>query len=85
MDHNHSNLPLDVDCHESKSVKLNEESPFEPVAIIGFSIKFPQDVTSEESFWNLLLQRQSTMTEVPQDRWNGDAFYKSSGNKTGTV
>ncbi|KAF2822312.1 polyketide synthase-like protein [Ophiobolus disseminans] len=73
------------DRGENKSTYVDQEPPFEPIAVVGFSLKFPQDATSEDSFWDLMLQRRSTLTKVPQDRWNGDAFYKPNGNKTGTM
>lgn len=57
----------------------------EAIAIIGFALKFPQDVTSEENLWKLLLERRSTMTEVPSNRWDLDGFYKPHGNQPGTV
>jgi hypothetical protein len=57
----------------------------EVVAVIGFALKYPQDVTSEESLWKLLLQRRSTMTNVPSNRWNLDGFYKPYGHRPGTV
>ncbi|KAF2106989.1 polyketide synthase-like protein [Lophiotrema nucula] len=80
-----SEAPPNADCIEDANIDLDQESPFEPIAIVGFSLKFPQDAVSEESFWDLLQQRRSTMTEVPQDRWNGDAFFKPEGNKAGTM
>jgi acyl transferase domain-containing protein len=57
----------------------------EAIAIIGFALKFPQDVTSEENMWKLLMERRSTMTEVPCNRWNLDGFYKPEGNRPGMV
>ncbi|KAF2036035.1 polyketide synthase [Setomelanomma holmii] len=57
----------------------------EPIAIVGFALKFPQDVTSEENLWKLLMERRSTRTEVPSNRWNLDGFYKPHGNWPGTV
>ncbi|KAF1947383.1 polyketide synthase-like protein [Clathrospora elynae] len=57
----------------------------EAIAIIGFALKFPQDVTSEEGLWKLLMERRTTKTEVPSNRWNLDGFYKPHGNRPGTV
>lgn len=57
----------------------------EPIAVVGFAFKFPQDVTTEENLWKLLMERRSTMTEVPSNRWNLDGFYKPHGNHPGTV
>ena len=63
----------------------NMNGTIDPIAIIGFAFKFPQDVTSEDSLWNLLLERRSTRTDVPMNRWNLDGFYKPYGNRPGTV
>jgi len=57
----------------------------EAIAIIGFALKFPQDVTSEENLWKLLMERRSTRTEVPSNRWNVDGFYKPHGHRPGMV
>ncbi|RMZ66475.1 polyketide synthase [Pyrenophora seminiperda CCB06] len=57
----------------------------EPIAIIGFGFKFPQDITNAESLWKLLMERRSTMTEIPKNRWNIDGFYKEHGHRPGTV
>ena len=72
-----------------------EQAPFEmasnngnltePIAIIGFGFKFPQDITNAESLWKLLMERRSTMTEIPKSRWNIDGFYKEHGHRPGTV
>jgi acyl transferase domain-containing protein len=56
----------------------------EPLAIVGFSLKFPQDAISEESFWKMLLEGHMTRTDIPKSRMNVDAFYggKQSGYDT---
>ncbi|KAE8851971.1 hypothetical protein HRS9122_02258 [Pyrenophora teres f. teres] len=61
------------------------ENVVEPIAIIGFGFKFPQDITNAESLWKLLMERRSTMTEIPKNRWNIDGFYKENGHRPGTV
>ncbi|KAI0465689.1 hypothetical protein F4859DRAFT_527822 [Xylaria cf. heliscus] len=57
----------------------------EPVAIIGFSFKLPQDVHDEESFWSVLQQKRNLMTEWPKNRVNIDAFYDPSGTMTNAL
>lgn len=47
----------------------------EPIAVIGFSLKFPQDATSPESFWKMLMEGRSAMTKVPENRFNVDSFH----------
>ncbi|KAI0145929.1 putative polyketide synthase [Hypoxylon sp. NC0597] len=46
------------------------------VAICGFSIKFPGDAVSAESFWQMLIEKRCAMTEFPASRFNKDGFYK---------
>jgi acyl transferase domain-containing protein len=47
----------------------------EPIAIIGFSLKFPQDATSPEAFWDMMAAKRDGMTEFPSERINIDSFY----------
>jgi hypothetical protein len=57
----------------------------EPIAVIGFDLRFPQDASSAESFWQLLVEARSTMTEVPANRYNVRAFYHPDHKHGGTV
>lgn len=57
----------------------------EPIALIGLDLKFPQDAVSAESFWRLLIEGRSAMTEVPQERFNPDAFYHSDTTRINVV
>lgn len=57
----------------------------EPIAVTGFSVKFPQEATSAESFWEMLSQRRNATTEVPRDRMNIDAFYHPDPARVGKV
>ena len=45
-----------------------EDRELEPVAVVGFAFKLPQDATTTEAFWQMLLYGQLAMTEVPKDR-----------------
>jgi Beta-ketoacyl synthase, N-terminal domain len=47
----------------------------EPMAIIGMACEFPQDAVSPESFWKLLLEGRSAMTEFPKEKLNIDSHY----------
>ena len=57
----------------------------EPIAIIGFSLRFPQDATSPQKFWKMLMEKRSAMTDVPADRFNIDAFYGTGEDDPGEV
>ncbi|GME62534.1 hypothetical protein NX059_007680 [Neofusicoccum parvum] len=52
-----------------------EGDKVEPIAIIGLSLKFPDDATSAESFWKMLAAGRSASKEIPPERFNVDAFY----------
>ncbi|EHA24700.1 hypothetical protein ASPNIDRAFT_210217 [Aspergillus niger ATCC 1015] len=57
----------------------------DPVAVVGFSLRFPQDATSPQSFWKILQEGRSVTTEVPSDRFNINGFYHPDASRTDTV
>ncbi|KAI8941217.1 hypothetical protein NX059_002455 [Plenodomus lindquistii] len=79
---NHAGLPNGAN-HVPAAIE--RDAAFEPIAVIGFAHKLPQDVTSADSLWSLLMERRTTMTEVPKNRWNVNGFYRSHGNRPSTV
>ena len=62
-----------------------EQDKIEPIAIVGLALRFPQDATSPRSFWQMLMEKRSAMTDVPSDRFNIDAFYREGEHETGVV
>lgn len=66
-------------------VELLQPDKLEPIAVVGLALRFPQDATSPEEFWQMLLEGKSALTDVPHDRYHVDAFYKASANKSGTA
>ena len=60
-------------------------SLYEPVAVVGYSLKFPQDATSPASFWKMLEDRRCAMAECPKDRMNIDGYYNPEGVKHDAV
>nr|WHF58361.1 polyketide synthase [Aspergillus sp.] len=63
-------------------------SNVEPIAVIGFGLKFPQQASTPEGFWDLLVQGQSARTVAPENRYNTDPFYRESVDgrqKMGTI
>jgi len=47
------------------------------IAICGFSIKFPQEATSPEGFWKMMVDRRCAMTEFPNHRMRGEGFCRN--------
>jgi acyl transferase domain-containing protein len=64
---------------------LIEEDKLEPIAVIGFGLKFPQDADNPENFWKMLVEGRSAMTDVPKDRWNIEAFHHPDPDRHDTV
>ena len=60
------------------------EDTLSDIAVIGLSVKFPQDCDSAEGFWRTMMGARSAMTEVPPERWNAGAFH-SKTSRSGTV
>ncbi|KAJ5964727.1 uncharacterized protein N7479_004603 [Penicillium vulpinum] len=56
----------------------------EPIAIVGLATRFPQQATTTESLWELLLQARSTWSSIPKERFNSDAFYHPDPEHGGT-
>lgn len=60
----------------------------EPIAIIGMNCQFPGievDVEDIESFYDMLLNRQSPIKEVPKNRWNIDEYYDAEREKADKI
>lgn len=71
----HGNLPFTSHVQNGR----------EPIAVVGFSLKFPGDATSANSFWKLLMEKRCTMTEMPDSRINLEAFYHEDGMRPGAI
>lgn len=49
---------------------------FDPIVICGFSLKFPQEATSAEAFWKMMVEKRCAMTEFPPNRLNANGFHQ---------
>lgn len=56
-----------------------------PTAIVGMSCRFPGDANNPERFWDLLSNGRSAWSEIPESRFNKDAFYHPTSEKSTTV
>ncbi|KAL8725438.1 MAG: hypothetical protein Q9181_006420 [Wetmoreana brouardii] len=69
----------------SGSDRPNQRGNEDPIAVIGMAVKFPKGATCKETFWQMLMDRQSALSDVPKDRFNGDAFYSDNAFKPGSL
>ncbi|KAJ5637355.1 hypothetical protein N7490_007234 [Penicillium lividum] len=56
----------------------------EPIAVIGLATRFPQEATTTEGLWELLLQARTTWSHIPKERFNAEAFYHPDPEHGGT-
>lgn len=47
----------------------------EPVAIVSMACRFPRRSSTPEAFWQSLMEQRDEVTEIPEDRWDHDAFH----------
>lgn len=76
---------LGMSGHLDGGGAVDDGNSVEPIAIVGLSLKFPQDATSSEAFWNMILEKRCAMTEIPSDRMNVDAFQGTDPSRNDTV
>ena len=75
-------LPMSPTRNPSDS--LGQEA-LEPIAVIGFSLRMPQDAVTPQAFWTMLEEKRCAMTDWPRDRINLDAFYHPDHDRRDTV
>ncbi|KAF2464424.1 ketoacyl-synt-domain-containing protein [Lindgomyces ingoldianus] len=61
------------------------QSRDDAIAIIGFSLKLPQEATSTEEFWEMILAGRNAATPFPEDRLNHAAFHSTDPANIGTI
>ncbi|KAF1948945.1 ketoacyl-synt-domain-containing protein [Byssothecium circinans] len=73
--HNESAMPSSYESASPCASEIDGKD-VDPVAIIGFSLKFPDDADSTEGFWKMLLEKRVASSEFPSDRINVDGHYR---------
>ena len=59
-----------------KKTNINElPEPAFPIAIVSVGCKFPGGANNPEQFWDNLRNGVDSISEVPKDRWDIDAWY----------
>jgi hypothetical protein len=67
------------------SDKSMDSGFLEPIAIVGYSMGFPQDAVNSEALWDILMKKRNTATEFPPDRLNANSVYHPDANRRGQV
>jgi acyl transferase domain-containing protein len=67
------------------SMQLEPEWATEPIAIVGLSCKFAGDASNPEELWNMMREKRSAWSEVPESRYSQKGQYHSDNGMLSTV
>lgn len=56
----------------------------EAIAIVGMAMRLPGGIHSEQQFWDLLINKQTTRGSIPASRYNLGGFYTSTNRPAST-
>lgn len=68
----------------SMQQKSGSPSTNEPIAIIGMSCRFPK-AANINAFLSLLKNGESSLVDIPLDRWDNNKYYSSDMNALGRI
>jgi len=57
----------------------------EPIAVVGIGCRFPGEVHGPDDYWQLLVGGRDTITTVPADRWDAEAYYDADPSAPGRM
>ena len=75
---------LQLEKMQSKLDAL-EYAKTEPIAVVGMGCRFPGGVDNPAALWRILRNGVDTITEVPKNRWDIDAYYDPDPDATGKM
>ena len=55
-----------------------------PIAICGMAMRLPGGISSEDEFWDFLVNKKDARCRIPADRYNIDAFHSNTA-KSGAI
>lgn len=65
--------------------KSTDTPLLEPIAVIGFSLQFPDTADSSENFWKMLIENRCVSQPFPKERISGTAIYHPDSSRHDTV
>src|SRR6202789_1387580 len=71
--------------HLTARLEIAEKADTEPIALVGMACRLPGGVSTPAEYWQLLHDGVSGVIRVPEDRWDGDAFYCEDHTRPGTI
>ncbi|KJZ76225.1 hypothetical protein HIM_04307 [Hirsutella minnesotensis 3608] len=59
--------------------------PAEAIAVIGFSFRFPENATSSDGLWRLMMEKRCVSRSFPEDRINLHGIYHPDATRHDTI
>jgi acyl transferase domain-containing protein/acyl carrier protein len=66
-------------------LKQREHASSESIAIVGLGCRYPSGISHPDQFWQLLVQGGSVIREIPEERWDIDAYYDPDPDAPGKM
>jgi hypothetical protein len=64
---------------------LVDSDKLEPIAIVGFSFRFPGKATDSKAFWQMMMDKRCAVTDSPEDRISVSGWYHPDRRRRGQV
>lgn len=61
------------------------EKDVEPIAIVGYAFRFPEDAVDDQQFWNMMMEKRCVSSDAPTDRWNVAGWHHPDKRRRGQV
>ncbi|RHZ60784.1 hypothetical protein CDV55_106439 [Aspergillus turcosus] len=75
--------PSNARIEDEASQSLDD--PSMPIAIIGMGFRGPGDASNVEKLWKMILEGREAWNQIPESRWNSNAFYHPDHARHGTI
>ena len=68
-----------------ESVARLQKEKHEPIAVIGMGCRLPGGVGNPQQLWQLLQNGENVITDMVDERWNGDEFFDPDPDAVGKL
>ena len=65
--------------------EASENTNHPPVAVVSMACRFPNSADTPEKFWQSLIKQEDLVGDIPEDRWDMDAFYDEDPDVPGKM
>lgn len=76
---------LSEGASKAEDVMGDQEHLYDPIAIIGMSIRFPEEASSLKGFWDLMMAGRCVSRPFPEDRFSVTGIHHPDQARKDTV